>query len=128
VAAIGMTAADDDLFDLKKLVLPDQYVQLRQAAVPRKIQKRRKHFIMVPVHWYERLQDAHGRTTWQLALFLLYQHWKQTGKPIKLPNGMLKYDGINRASKWRALKDLERLGLISIQRRLKRSPIIQLHS
>jgi len=56
-----------------------------------------------------------------------YLHWKSRGKPFKLANGMLVYDGISHDSKYRALKDLERRGLITVEWRPKRSPIIHVH-
>jgi hypothetical protein len=54
-------------------------------------------------------------------------HWKDNGAPIKLANGMLEMDGINRKAKSRALSDLERRGLITVvERRPKKSPIVEL--
>ena len=50
--------ADDDPFDLKKLRLPPD--QLR-TVTPRKIVKRRAHFIRVPFGWLERLNGASGK-------------------------------------------------------------------
>lgn len=116
---------NDDPYDLKNLALRPELVPQRPAGVPRKIQKRREHFVLVPITWIERLDGAAGRT-WQVALFLLYQDWKHNGDPIKLPNGMLRYDGVGRHAKWRALAELERRRLISIERRPNRSPLIRL--
>ena len=95
------------------------------AFVPRKIQKRRQHFVMVPWSWIERLNGATGQT-YRVAMILLYMDWKNRGAPIKLPNGMLEIDGVSRYSKWRALGDLEQRGLISVERRRRRSPIVRL--
>jgi hypothetical protein len=106
-------------------VLTDDQVQQRLASVPRKIQKRRQHFVQVPWAWVERLVGAPGQT-YRLALMLLYQHWKRKGEPVKLANGMLKIDGVSRASKWRALADLERRGLVTVERRPRRSPLVHL--
>jgi hypothetical protein len=114
-AANSMTGSGDD-FDLKNLRLPPETLRERPATVPRKIQKRRQHFVKGPWGWVERLNGATGQT-YRLALLLLYLHWKSKSKPIKLPNGMLKIDGVSRASKWRALAELERRGLIAIERR-----------
>jgi len=55
---------------------------------------------------------------------VLHLHWKHHGEPFKLANGMLDYDGVSRYSKWRALNELERRGLISVERRQRKSPII----
>jgi hypothetical protein len=112
---------DDDPFDIEKLRLPPDQVTL----TPRKILKRRQHFIQVPFTWLERLKGASGQA-YAMALHLLYLHWKAKGGPVKLANGMLKIDGISRASKWRTLVELERRGLISIERRPKKSPLVSI--
>jgi hypothetical protein len=108
----------DDPFDLNRLRLPPG-----QVRTPRRIAKRREHFIVVPFGWLERLDGARGATV-LLALHLLYLNWKAKGQPFKLANGMLKIDGIGRTAKWFGLRDLERRGLISIERRPRKSPII----
>jgi hypothetical protein len=115
----------DDPFDINKLALTDEQVEERLAVVPRKIQKRRRHFIMMPMAWRERLDGATGHTI-LVALDLIYLGWKSKGAPVKLANGMLRHDGISRHSKWRALNDLERRGLVTVERRSKRSPLVHL--
>jgi hypothetical protein len=112
-----------DDFDLETFLLPDSEVKLTRT--PAKILKRREHFIRLPFGWMERLSGASGQT-YALALHLLYLHWKGHGAPVKLANGMLKIDGISRWSKYRALEDLERRGLITVARCLRKSPIIYL--
>ena len=112
---------DDPFAELKRHRLTPEM----RAVVPRKIQKRRRHFIMVPLTWVERLIGATGQT-YRVALLLLYMSWKNRGAPTKLPNGMLRIDGISRQSKWRALGDLEQRGLITVERRPRRSPTVRL--
>jgi hypothetical protein len=115
----------DDPFDIKALRI--DRATFAMPHVPAKIQKRREQFVMLPMWWYERLKDpiATG-VTCLVAWYLLHLHWKNRGKPFKLPNGMLEYDGISRQSKWRALAELERRKLIVIERRRSKSPIIHL--
>ncbi len=114
----------NDPFDLTKLrVGPDQIAE-RLAAVPRKIDKRRQQFIKVPMTWYERLRGADGQT-YRVVLYLLYLHWKTNGDPIKLANGMLAIDGVPPTTKRRALRNLERRGLVAVERRLRKSPIVR---
>ena len=112
-----------DDFDLENLRLPADIVRPRRVVEPHKLEKRRKHFVKLPWTWAEALSGASGKT-WELAVQLLYQHWKGNGAPIKLANGMLENDGIDRFAKWRALKELERRGLVTIERRRARSPLI----
>jgi hypothetical protein len=102
---------------------------LAAPPVPTKIRKRREQFVMVPMRWYEKLANPPptNRCTCLVALYVLHLHWKSHGKPSKLANGMLRYDGVSRYSKRRALKDLERRGLITIEWRPKKSPIVHVH-
>jgi hypothetical protein len=54
-------------------------------------------------------------------------HWKSGGKkPTKLANGMLAIDGVPARTKLHALEDLEGRGLVAVERRPQRSPIITL--
>jgi len=116
---------DGDPFDLEKLrVDPADGELVRLAKVPTKIQKRRRHFVQVPMLWVEKLNGASGQTH-QVALHLLFLHWKDGGDPIKLGNGMLMAAGVPSQSKRRALRELERRGLITVEWRRKKSPLIR---
>jgi hypothetical protein len=95
-----------------------------RVVTPVKIKRRREHFIKVPMTWYERLKGAHGQT-YRVAWYLLYLHWKNNGEPIKLANGMLAMDGVPRESKRRALRNLECRGLVTVDWRSKKSPIVR---
>jgi hypothetical protein len=120
-----MSKPNHDPFDLENLRVPDEVQAL--ARVPAKIRKRREKFAVFPMTWYEALNSAPG-ATYRVAIYLLYLHWKEGGGPVKLPNGMLKTDGVSRQTKWRALGDLERRGLITVERRPRRSPLVRLNS
>jgi hypothetical protein len=111
-----------DLENLRLLPMPE----VRTGQPPAKIMKRVKDFVMVPMSWLDELEGCSGHT-YHVALHLLYLHWKNRGKPFPLANGMLRYDGVSRQSKWRALLELERRGLITIERRPRKSPIIHPH-
>lgn len=113
---------DDPFDDLENLRLPPGTEA--RIGTPAKIQKRRKDFIMVPVAWDDRLTGCTGHT-YKIANRVLYLHWKNRGRPFRLANGMLKYDGVSRYAKWRALARLEQLGLISIKRGSGKSPNIR---
>jgi hypothetical protein len=75
--------------------------------------------------WVERLRAARCIATYRLAYYLLFQDWKTRGKPIKLPNIVLAELGIgDREGKWRALRELERLGLVSVEYQPRKSPVV----
>ena len=120
---------NSDGFDLSKFRLGPP-ADLSTPPVPIKIQKRREQFAKLPMRWYEKLANPAptNRCTCLVAWYLLYLHWKGGGEPIKLANGMLKYDGVGRHSKQRALTELEQRGLITVERRPRKSPIIHVHA
>ncbi|HET9534530.1 MAG TPA: hypothetical protein VFP43_04180 [Mesorhizobium sp.] len=117
-----MTESDafDDIENLR--LLPDRV----RTITPQKILKRREHFIRVPFSWLERLDGAAAKV-YALALHLRYLHWRNKGRPFTLANGMLRMDGISRSSKWRGLAQLERRGMITIEHRDRKSPVITVH-
>ena len=113
--------AKDDPFDLEKFRLsPEDVKAYADKAAPARRRSGRE-FTIVPRSWSDRLKGARLATTYKLAVYLLYHHWK-TGNPIALTNVALAGTGVTRRSKWRALCELERLGLVEVERRARRSP------
>jgi hypothetical protein len=115
---------DDDPLHLSNLALPAETTTVRRAILPRKIQKRQLHFVKVPWAWIERLKNTKSANTYRLALHLLYLHWKRQGASFSLANSGLAMEGVTRYAKWRAIRELERLGLILVERRSRKSPIV----
>jgi hypothetical protein len=101
-------------------------VETLESKVPAKPKRiKRGQFVQVPLIWVERLQTARCVGSYRLALHLLFQHWKSGGKPIKLSNVALAKLGIRDGdAKWRALLELERLGLVEIERHPKKNPLV----
>jgi hypothetical protein len=116
-----------DPFDPARLALTLPQSE-RWATTPRKITKRREHFVKMPWIWVERLTRARYISTYRVALHILYQHWKENGESFTLANGILRLEGVERRAKWRALCELERLGLIAIERRKRKTPRITILS
>ena len=87
--------------------------------------RRRRPFVMIPLAWVERLSMAKHRASWSIAVEILRRDLKYNGQPIPLPNGQLETKfRINRQRKWEGLRELERLGLVSIECRTGKSPLV----
>jgi hypothetical protein len=114
----------DDPIDFKALRIDP--AKFAAAPIPAKIRKRRELFQQMPMWWAEKLikRPRASGLTWYVAIYLWHLDFKNHGKPLKLPNGMLEYDGISRQTKWRALRNLERRGLVRVECRDSKSPII----
>jgi hypothetical protein len=84
--------------------------------------KRKQRFVMVPLVWVDRLMNAKLAATCKVALHILHTSWKRKSSSFPLSNRGLP--GVDRKAKSRALKELELLGLVVIERRSQRSPIV----
>jgi hypothetical protein len=114
--------AQDDPYDLNKL-------RVDPAKVPRKPDKPkrwRRHFVHVPWEWRKRLRPAKRVCTYQLALLLLYEHWRNGGHPIVLSNALAADVELLPRSKWNALAELEQLELVRVKRCSHKSPRVTL--
>jgi hypothetical protein len=99
------------------------------AVTPKKIRRRRKHFTLVPGVWKERLTKVRHIAAYRVALHILMRDFETNGEPFTLSNGALALENVGRGTKWRALRELERFDLITIERRARKSPrITALHT
>jgi hypothetical protein len=114
---------EDPYADLKQHRLTPEMARLAAIAPSRTAALRKqRHFVRVPVFWVERLTEARHLASYRLALHLLYRSWKTGSHTVALPNGSLAAEGIARGTKWRALRELERLGLVVVERRQRKAP------
>jgi hypothetical protein len=100
-----------------------------QESVTKPTKKKRKSpFIMVPRGWAEKLAASRSANAYRLAHYLLDEHFKNGGEPIRVSNiGALNGAAIGRYAKWRALRELEALGLIRLEQHHGKSPLVTLN-
>jgi hypothetical protein len=115
-----------DGLDLDDLKLPEMVHEL--TIVPERVKKRKGQFVQLPLAWVDILSRDSRDKALAVLCHLLHLDWKQRGGPIKVPNGFLEMIGVGRGAKWRVLNKLESLGLISIERRGRKSPIITINT
>jgi hypothetical protein len=111
------------------------------AAIPRRTKRKSRPelrsqvdfpFRCLPVLWVEKLQGARYAATWKLAAHLLEMDWKQyrkafqEGEPISLANGWLKACNLSRRGKSNGLREMRDLGLIDVQYRARKAPLVTL--
>jgi hypothetical protein len=89
---------------------------------------RQGKFVQVPLNWVERLLKAKHASTLKLALGLLDIEWRSPGQPIRLSNLIVERLGLSRNQKARGVEELQRLGLVHIERgRPRQSPLVRLN-
>jgi hypothetical protein len=115
----------DEEFNMDELRIEEEPIETGRLASKIRL-RRQDQFVMVPLEWMHRLVGARS-ATYSLALHLLHRAFKERSKTIKLANRLLTSGGISRGQKWRALAQLETLGLVSVEHRgARKSPIITL--
>jgi hypothetical protein len=97
-------------------------------ASPRRRGKARKEkpFVKVPLWWIEQATKATRTPQAFVAVWLLHQAWKAGSVTFPLPNSKLAERGAERRLKRRALANLEEAGLITVDRRHGKTPIVTL--
>ena len=117
--------ADQDSFDLEQLRMPIPERAVPGSIAATKKRHRSRQFTKVPNSWIETLRDARLVSTYRVALYLLRQHWKNGGRPITLSNVVIAEWGVTtKRGKWRALAELEHLGLVEVVRKPRRAPVV----
>lgn len=109
----------DDPFDLDGLRVDE--ILMPSAE---RVARRKRQFIKVPMVWYDRLGRTRSVATVKVALRLLQLHFRDRGRPVQLGNLALGLVDVSRSQKHRALIELEQRGLVRVERRPRKSPIV----
>jgi hypothetical protein len=117
-----------DPFNLDNLRLtPEAASAMGRAAAAKGAQapskRQQQQFVMVPWPWIKRLKGARLPASHMVGYLILYQSWRMKGQPVPVSTVALRPLGVTRWAKWRALKELERLGLIRVQKSPGRAPL-----
>jgi hypothetical protein len=106
---------------------PASIVLDRQAAARSSRPARGSKFVKVPISWKDQLTAARCAVTYHVALELLHRsNYVEHARTIRFANVGLTPIGITPRRKWQALAELERLGLVRIDRRPRKSPMVTL--
>jgi hypothetical protein len=97
-----------------------------EAMAPVKRKRKVEPFVKVPLWWIAQATKATNTGRALVCIELLYAAWKAKRPTFPLPSRRLLGLGISRDTKRRALHDLERAGLITVERPPRKTPIITL--
>ena len=98
--------------------------ELEEAAPKKK--RKVEPFVKVPLWWIQQAATITKSSTAMVCIELLYRSWKAKSPTFPLPNGNLRKLGVSREIKRRVLRDLERGGLITVERPTRKTPIVTL--
>jgi uncharacterized protein YijF (DUF1287 family) len=97
----------------------------RSAAAKTRTTNGEPTYDKFPRAWTLKMKDSNVGA-FKLALLLLHLHWKARGKPFVVSNAAAAERGIGHWRKISAIAELEKLGLIRVKRRPKKSSLITL--
>jgi hypothetical protein len=118
---------NEEDFDPERFRLTPE-LQAELGAAKAKVKpkpKPRRQFVQVPQIWVEQLCAirAHG-STYRVALHLLHEAWRTNSTDVKLTNAALTKIGVGREGKISALRELRKAGLVAVEWRPNRNPIV----
>src|SRR5262245_28110643 len=99
-----------------------------RAAAPVKRKHEVDPFVRAPLWWVTAAARATRDPGMLVCVEILRASWKAKSPSFPLPNGRLGKLGVSRKVKRRVLRDLERAGLIIVERPLRKTPIVTLVS
>jgi hypothetical protein len=89
-----------------------------------KPKRSKEAFAKITASQFEKLMHIKSGVSARLFIALTYQAFKHWGKPFQmLPDNFVK-NGFSLTTQWRALTELEKVGLISVERRPRQQPPI----
>ena len=100
-------------------------VEALDTSSPAKKTGRHNQFVLVPQPWLSKLSAMSIGTRW-LAVALLWKSFLHYGRTFACSNALLKEFGLTRWQKDKGLIELERAGMITIERAQYRSPRIKI--
>jgi hypothetical protein len=99
--------------------------ELRAKALPRKGKKARA-FAKIHLDTAARALAALNCQRAMVWIWLTHRTWKRQSLTVSVPNGDLAKLGVSPDAKRRALQQLEAAGLISIDQRPRKTPLVTL--
>jgi hypothetical protein len=120
-----ITLTEEDEEEAEFLAYQKAKVEMAPAT-KRPRRKQAEPFVKVPLWWIEQAAKHTRSPAALVCIELLYVHWKTKRLRFSLPNGRLKKLGVSREIKRRVLRDLERGGLITVERSTCKNPIVTL--
>lgn len=109
----------EDSFDPERLRCAEPAAPPKRPRIPLSSQP----FVKMPKIWIEVLATIPKATaaTYRVAFHLVEEAWRSPDRTVKFTNAKV---GVCRPAKYKAIADLRKAGLIAVQERGRKSPII----
>jgi CRP-like cAMP-binding protein len=106
------------------VIRQDRRIEVESLETGIKPRLRAEPFVKVPLSWAVKAAKATKTKKALVWIELLYVSWKTKSTTFPLSNERL--DGVTRYTKYRALRELEAEGLLTVKRQRKKAPLVTL--
>jgi hypothetical protein len=117
---------DEGEVDLSRFEVKTTILDPKPERKSRRLPLADYRFQRLPNYWINKLTKARCISTFKLAHLLLTLDWESRGKPIELGNDRLHEAKLSHDAKLDALTELEELGLVQVEHRPFKSPVVTL--
>ena len=114
------TEANEEIFARLQRASAIRPAGRRQSKV------RKDTFVKVPLWWIEQATRATRTPRAFVCIWLLHLSWRARSTTFPRPNDRLGKRGVDRQAKRRTLLALEAAGLITVERRHGKTPVVTL--
>jgi len=80
----------------------------------------------IPLNWLSVASRLRGKAPLAVALAIWFEAGRKRSKEVRLTTAILARFGVHRKAKYTALASLEKAGLVRVQRRPRKNPIVTL--
>lgn len=128
----GMILHDDIFDNIERLRLPSEQMEMPPVATPKgspsssKPKRIKGEFLKgpIPLAWLTVASKLSGKASLAVALAIWFEAGRRKSKVVKLTSAILERFNVSRKCKYRALKSLEKAGLIRVHREPRRNPVV----
>lgn len=78
----------------------------------------------IPLTWLTAASMLSGKAPLAVGLAVWFEAGRRKSREVKLTTAILKRFGVNGKAKYRALKSLEKAGLVRVRRKPRRNPVV----
>jgi hypothetical protein len=125
-----MSAALDPFADLDRLRLPATPVptapKLSGPPVTPKPKRMTGEFLKgpIPLPWLTAASKLAGKGPLAVALAVWFEAGRRKSQEVRLTTAILQRFNVNRKAKYRALRSLEKAGLVRVRRERRKNPVV----
>jgi DNA-binding transcriptional ArsR family regulator len=129
-----MTLLNNDIFGnldrLRRPTAPPVPAELKPTVTPASTKAKPKkitgEFLKgpIPLPWLTAASMLAGKAPLAVGLAVWFEAGRRKLSEVKLTTAILKRFGVNRKAKYRALKSLEKAGLVRVRREPRRNPVV----